>query len=88
MTQIVEVDERGAIQLPTEILKTVKPHARFALEQRGATIVLRPLSDAPHWLSATPEERAAAIRQWDALDRPPAPSLSDEATSREHMYNE
>ena len=85
MSQIVEVDERGTIQLPADLLTTVKPHTRFALERRGATLVLRPVASQPF---STPEERAAAVRRWAALDRPATPPLSDVAVSREQMYDE
>lgn len=88
MSQIVEVDERGTIQLPADLLITVKPHTRFALEQRGATLVLQPIAAQPFWTTATPEERAAAVRRWAALDRPAAPPLNDAAVSREQMYDE
>jgi hypothetical protein len=86
MGQIVEVDERGAIQLPAELLSAMKPHTRFVLEQRGTTLVLQPLGSQPFWNTATPEDRAAAVRQWAALDRPAAPPLSDADVSREQMY--
>jgi hypothetical protein len=88
MPQIVEVDERGAIQLPAELLAAMKPHTRFALERRGMTLVLQPLSSEPFWMTATPEERAAAVRQWAAYERPAAPLLSDAATRREQIYDE
>ena len=87
MSQIVEVDERGAIQLPADLLAAVKPHTRFALEQRGTTLILQPLAVAPFWTTATPEARAAAVRAWAALDRPASPPLSDAAVSREQMYD-
>jgi hypothetical protein len=87
MTQIVEVDEHGAIQLPADLLAAMKPHTRFALELRGTTLVLQPLTSAPFWATATPEERAAAVRQWAALERPVSPPLSDAAVSREQMYD-
>jgi hypothetical protein len=61
MRQIVEIDERGSIQLPADLLATVKPHTRFALERRGTTRILPPLAAAPFWVKATPAERAAAI---------------------------
>lgn len=87
MTQIVEVDEHGAIQLPADLLAAVKPHTRFALERRGATLVLQPLTEAPFWATASPMERAAALRAWAALSRPAAPPLSDAAIGREQMYD-
>jgi hypothetical protein len=87
MSQIVEVDERGAIQLPADLLAAVKPHTRFTLERRGTTLVLQPVASAPFWATATPEARAAAVREWAALDRPASPPLSDAAVSREQMYD-
>jgi hypothetical protein len=87
MSQIVEVDEHGAIQLPADLLLSVKPHTRFALELRGATLVLQPVESEAFWTTATPEERAVAVRRWAALERPPAPALSDDAVSREQMYD-
>ena len=87
MSQIVELDERGAIQLPADLLAAVPPHTRFTLERRGTTLVLQPLAAAPLWTTATPEARAAAIRQWAALERPASPPLSDAAVSREQMYD-
>jgi len=87
MPQIVELDDHGAIQLPADLLAAVKPHTRFTLERRGTTLVLQPLASAPFWTTATPEERAAAVRQWAALDRPASPPLSDAAVSREQMYD-
>lgn len=87
MSQIVEIDERGAIQLPADLLATVKPHTRFALERRGTTLILQPLAAAPFWVKATPAERAAAIRQWATLERPAAPPLSDGALSRDQIYD-
>lgn len=88
MRQIVEVDEHETIQLPADLLTTVKPHTRFALERRGATLVLQPIAAQPFWATATPAERAAAVRRWAALDRPATPPLSDAAVSREQMYDE
>lgn len=87
MSQIVEVDERGTIQLPADLLTIVKPHTKFTLERRGATLVLRPVASQPFWATATPDERATAVRRWAALARPAAPPLSDAAVSREHMYD-
>lgn len=88
MSQIIEVDEHGTIQLPAELATTFKPHTKFVLELRGATLVLQPVASAPFWTTATPEERAAAVRRWAALERPAAPPLSDLALSREQIYDE
>lgn len=87
MNHIVEIDARGVIQLPADLVLAMQPHTRFVLELRGATLVLQPVASPPFWLTATPQERAAAVRQWAALERPAALPLSDAALSREHMYD-
>lgn len=87
MSEIVELDERGAIQLPRDVLASVQPHTRFVLEVLGETIVLRPVTGLPFWQTATPLERAEAVRQWAALERPAAPPIPDEALRRDQMYD-
>lgn len=47
MHTIVEVNERGAIQLPTDLLVTLKPHTRFVLEVQGKTLLLHPVGTPP-----------------------------------------
>jgi hypothetical protein len=87
MSEIVEVDERGAIQLPSDLLVAVKPYTRFVLEVQGETLVLHPITALPFWQTATPQERAEAARRWAALDRPTAPPLPDAALHRDQMYD-
>ena len=87
MSEIVEIDERGAIQLPDDLLAAVKPRTRFVLEVQGETIVLRPVNALPFWQTATPQERAEAARQWAKLERPAAPPIPDEALNRDQMYD-
>lgn len=87
MSEIVEIDERGSIQLPDDLLAAVKPRTRFVLEMQGELIVLRPISAPPFWQTATPQERAEAARQWAALARPAAPPLPDTALHRDQMYD-
>lgn len=87
MSEIVEVDARGAIQLPRDLLTAVKPHTRYVLEVQGETIVLRPVTDLPFWQTATPQERADAARQWAAFERPAAPPIPDEALHRDQLYD-
>lgn len=88
MSLIVEVDERGAIQLPADLLAAVKPHSRYLLEQRGTSLVLQPITAAPFWVTATLTERVAALRKWANYDRPASLPLSDAAVSREQMYDQ
>lgn len=88
MNEIVEVDERGAIQLPKNLLAAVKPHTRFVLEVQGDTLVLHPIATVPFWQTATPQERAEALRYWAALERPTAPPLPDAALHRDQLYDE
>lgn len=87
MGEIVEVDERGAIQLPADLLAVVKPHTRYVLEVQDDTLVLHPLPRPAFWQTATPQERAEAVRRWAALERPIAPPLPDAALHREQMYD-
>lgn len=86
MSEIVELDERGALQLPGDLLAVVKPRIRYVLEMQGETIVLRPITALPFWQTATPQERADAARQWAALERPAAPPIPDESLHHEHMH--
>lgn len=86
MSEIVELDERGTIQLPRDLLAVVKPHTRYVLEMQGETIVLRPVTALTFWQTAMAQERAEAARQWAALERPAAPPIPDEALHREQMY--
>jgi hypothetical protein len=87
VSEIVEVDERGAIQLPGDLLAVVKPHTRFVLEVQGETIVLRPVTALPFWQTATPQERAEAARQWAELERPAVPPIPNMVLRRDHMYD-
>jgi hypothetical protein len=84
---IVEVDEQGELRLPREVLGDLEPHTRFELEKQGDTIVLRPQKRLPFWATATPEERAAAFREWANRPRPPAPALPLEAIGRDTIYD-
>jgi hypothetical protein len=85
MGKIVELDERGAIQLPGDLLAVVKPRTRYVLEMQGETIVLRPITALPFWQTATPQERAEAARQWAAFEHPAAPPIPDAALHREQI---
>ncbi len=87
MREIVEIDERGAIQLPHTLLDVVKPHTRFVLEVQGENLVLSPVMDVPFWQNAMPHERAAAIRRWAALERPAVPPIPEIDLHRDHMYD-
>ena len=87
MRRIVELDDQGAIHLPEDFRAAVPPHARFALEIHGATLILHPVGEPPRATSPSPADRAAALRHWAALDRPPAPALPDAALGREQIYD-
>lgn len=86
MEQVVEINADGIIQLPTEIMTRIKPPARFVIEEEAGEFVLRlEKNKQPFWVTATPEERAADLRQW-ALSHKNGPNLPDEALRRENMY--
>jgi hypothetical protein len=87
MSHIVEVTEEGAIQLPPEMLETVKPHTRFVVEMQNGTLILRPETKAqPFWATATPEEWVKDFRQWVESHKD-GPNLPLEALSRETIYD-
>lgn len=83
---ILETDTEGALRLTQEQLGDVGAHARFVVEREGDKIVLRPAGNASRWDSSTPEERAEEFRRW-ALSHRGGPGLSDEAISRESIYD-
>lgn len=83
---ILETDTEGALRLTQEELGDVGAHARFVVEREGDRIVLRRAPGASRWDSSTPEERAAEFRRW-ALSLRGGPGLSDEAVSRESIYD-
>lgn len=83
---ILETDTEGALRLTREQLGDVGAHARFVVEREGDKIVLRPAGGASRWDSSTPEERAEEFRRW-ALSHRGSPGLSDEAISRESIYD-
>ena len=87
MSEIVEINAQGAIQLPRDLLDTVKPHTRFVIEVQGELLVLRPVTDLPFWQTATPQERAEAAREWAAIERPAAQPIPDAALHRDQLYD-
>lgn len=87
MDRIVEVDQRGVIQLPTDVLVAVRPHTRFVLEVQGDTLVLHPVTALPFWQTATPQERAAAARRWAEQERPAALPLPASSLHRDQLYD-
>ncbi len=87
MSHTIELSAEGTIHLPPDVLEQVKPHTRFVVEVDNDTVVLRPEGKTqPFWATATPKERADDLRQWVASHKG-GPGLSDEAVSRESMYD-
>ena len=91
MGQIIEVDEKGGLYLPPEVLGDEQPHTPYVLEARNGTLTLTRLGtqlrqEPPFWVTATPEERAKRFREW-AASHPIGPELPDEAFSRDSMYD-
>ena len=86
MSAILEVDERGNLQLPADVLPISKPHTRYVASTNGNQVVLAPAdSEKPFCITATPSERAADILRW-ATSHKEGPGLRDEATRRDSIY--
>lgn len=87
MNLIIEIDRDGTISLPTEILKAIAPNKRFIIEIQNKTLILHPESTSlPFWATATPQERAERLLKWSITHQEGA-NLSDEALSRENIYD-
>jgi hypothetical protein len=85
---MLEANDDGVLQLPTEALGGIKPHAKFELEMVGDVFVLRPADKSPpFWQRATKEEWIKAFLEWAETPRPPTPEISLESLRRENMYD-
>lgn len=88
MIYVLEINQQGVLQIPSDILPHIQPHTRYQVEIQGETLILRPQPNQPFWQTATPEQRVAKFREWvTQTKRPVPPALSDEAISRETIYN-
>jgi hypothetical protein len=86
MSAILEVDERGNLQLPANVLPISKPHTRYVASTNGHQVVLAPANgEKTFWMTATPSERAADILRW-AASHDDGPALPEEATHRDSIY--
>jgi hypothetical protein len=86
MSAILEVDERGNLQLPADVLPISKPHTRYVASVSGHQLVLAPAdSEKPFWMTAAPGERTEDILRW-AASHVDGPGLPDEATHRDGIY--
>ena len=81
----VQADETGALRVPPGL---APPGARFVVEARGETLILRRIRSEPEdwWDRTTPQERAAWLREW-VTGLPPSPPISIEATRRDTIYD-
>lgn len=86
MSDILEVDERGNLQLPADVLPISKPHTRYVVLVSGHQVVLAPAeNEKPFWMTATASERAADVLRW-ATSHKDGPGLPNEATHRDGIY--
>jgi hypothetical protein len=84
---IVETNAEGDLLLPAALLGAAGTHREFEVQVAGETVVLRPVEgQRPFWERATPDQRAAAFRQW-AATCPPVPPLPDSAFQRDNWYD-
>jgi hypothetical protein len=87
VSRVVEVNEEGALHLPSDVIEHSPPRTRYAVTVRGNAIVLEPVeTPAPLWVTASPKERADDLIRW-ATGHEGGPGLSDEALRREHLYD-
>ena len=88
MVFILETNQQGNLQIPTDILPQLKPHTRYQVEVQGETLILRPQAEQSFWNTAKPAQRATKFRDWATkTQRPSTPPLPDEALSRETIYD-
>jgi hypothetical protein len=88
MSYILEIGQHGDLQIPSELLPQDKLYRHYYLEVDGETLILRPQKSGSFWATATPAQRGTRFRQWVTQgQRPIGPPLSDEALSREAMYD-
>ncbi len=86
MSAILEVDERGNLQLPADVLPISKPHTRYVASTNGHQLILAPADiETPFWRTSAPAERAEEILRW-AASHTDGPSLPEEATHRDSIY--
>ena len=86
MMQVMEINEKGGLYLPPNMLNRAKPHTRYIVEVMDAQIILRPESKRPLWESASLDKRIVALRQW-VQNHQKAHNLPDAALSRDSMYD-
>lgn len=88
MIYILEINQQGNLQIPSEVLPQLKPHTQYQLEIQGETLILRPHKEQAFWATATPSQRVARFKDWATqTERPEAPALTDDALSRETIYD-
>jgi hypothetical protein len=85
---ILEISQHGGLQIPSELLPQGKLYSHYRLEIDGDTLILRPQKSDSFWATATPIQRSTRFQLWAVeTKRPVAPPLSDEALSRETIYD-
>ncbi len=91
MSQIIEVNEEGALYLPPELLAKLlgnaRPHTQYILEAQDGNLILTRLKEAQSlWSTASPQERAKAFHNW-ATSHKDSPGLPDASLRREAIYD-
>jgi len=87
MSTVIEVDESGALNLPSVMLPIAAPHTRYLAFVQGEQIIVTLVAGSePLWKRSTPEQWAASLREW-ADSHKDGPGLSDDAVSRDSIYD-
>lgn len=99
MSVRIKANKNGDIVIPHEVFAGLNPEADYEVEQEGNTLRLIPVEEdtksmvarwqeeARRLQSSSAEERLKAFSDWIERPRPSSPVLSDEAISRESIYD-
>jgi len=86
MQKMLKVDSEGALRLPPDLLGNARPDTTYVVEKYNNKITLYPAEREPLWKTATDEEWITAFLAW-VHSHKEGPGLSDEAISRDSIYD-
>ena len=87
MSITLQTDEKGVLHVPAELLPGSAPRAMYNIQRQDEALIVAKTKN-PQVVNSTlptPQERVAAFHNWVA-GLPAGPGLSDEAVSRDSIY--